>query len=73
MALLTPEQRARVEHVACDFLSSPEEIANQLKAKGVKADVIFFYSYAQPRPKPGAAPWSNAQELLDTNCKDHTS
>ncbi|TKA45528.1 hypothetical protein B0A54_04067 [Friedmanniomyces endolithicus] len=54
MALLSEEQRARVEHVACDFLAKPEEIAAQLKDKGVKAEYIFFYSYAQPKPKPGA-------------------
>lgn len=68
MDLLSSEQRSRVEHVACDFLSKPEEIATQLKDKDVTADYVFFYSYAQPRPKPGAAPWSNAQELSDTNC-----
>lgn len=67
MGLLTEDQRARVEHVACDFLSNPDSIAEQLKDKGVTADVVFFYSYAQPRPKPGAAAWSNAQELVDTN------
>ncbi|KAK0937762.1 hypothetical protein LTR29_010656 [Friedmanniomyces endolithicus] len=67
MALLSEEQRARVEHVACDFLAKPEEIAAQFKDKGVKAEYIFFYSYAQPKPKPGAGAWSNAQELVDTN------
>lgn len=67
MALLTPEQRSRVEHVAVDFLSSPEDIAKQLQDHGVTADYVFFYSYAQPRPEPGAAPWSNAQQLVDTN------
>jgi len=69
MALLSEEQRARVEHVACDFLAKPEEIAAQFRDKGVKAEYIFFYSYAQPKPKPGAGAWSNAQELVDTNCK----
>lgn len=64
--LLPKEARSRVEHVACDFLSPPEEIAKQLKEKGVTADAVFFYSYAQPPPK-GAA-WSNAQELCDVNC-----
>ncbi|KAK5140780.1 hypothetical protein LTR32_006505 [Rachicladosporium monterosium] len=67
MALLSEEQRARVEHVACDFLAKPEEIAAQFRDKGVKAEYIFFYSYAQPKPKPGAGAWSNAQELVDTN------
>ena len=67
MALLTEDQRSRVEHVACDFLSSGEEIAKQLKDKNVTADYVFFYSYAQPKPKPGMPAWSNAQELADTN------
>jgi len=47
MALLSDEQRSRVEHVACDFLAKPEEIAQELKGKGVKADYVFFYSYAR--------------------------
>ena len=68
MALLTEEERSRVEHVAVDFLNTPEEIAKQLTSKSVKADYIFFYSYAQPPPAPGEAIWSNSQELTDTNC-----
>ncbi|KAK3672160.1 hypothetical protein LTR78_007913 [Recurvomyces mirabilis] len=67
MALLTEDQRSRVVHVACDFLSSPEDICKQLQEKNVSADYIFFYSYAQPKPKAGTAAWSNAQELVDTN------
>lgn len=42
MDLLTPDQRSRVEHVACDFLTEPGEIAKQLKDKGVTADYVFF-------------------------------
>ncbi len=67
MALLTDDQRSRVEHVACDFLTKPEEIAEQLKQKNASADYVFFYSYAQPKPDPGKPAWSNAQELVDTN------
>jgi nucleoside-diphosphate-sugar epimerase len=67
MALLTDDQRSRVEHVACDFLSKPEDVAEQLKSKNVTADYVFFYSYAQPKPEPGKPAWSNAQELVDTN------
>lgn len=68
MDLLTEDQRKRVEHVALDFLSSPDEIAKALKDKGVTADYVFFYSYAQPKPKDGGQAWSNAQELADVNC-----
>ncbi|EME80752.1 uncharacterized protein MYCFIDRAFT_35190 [Pseudocercospora fijiensis CIRAD86] len=67
MNLLSEEHRSRVEHVACDFLSKPEEIAKQLQDKGVKADYVFFYSYAQPKPKEGAPVWSNAEELVEVN------
>jgi hypothetical protein len=27
----------------------------------------FFYSYLQPKPPPGSAPWSNAEELCKVN------
>lgn len=46
MDLLTQDQRSRVEHVACDFLSKPEEIAKQLKEKNVTADYVFFCTYS---------------------------
>jgi len=69
MDLLTPEQRDRVEHVAVDFLGKPEDIANAMKAKGVTADAVFFYSYLQPKTTiKGSHPWANAQELADINC-----
>ena len=68
MALLKPEQRERVQHVAVDFLEEPEKIAESIKSAGLKADYIFFYSYLQPRPPPGAFVWSNAEELVKVNC-----
>lgn len=69
MALLTPEQRDRVEHVSVDFLGKPETIASAMKEKGVTADAVFFYSYTQPKTDiKGAHPWANAQELADINC-----
>jgi len=68
MELLTSEQRDRVEHVNVDFLGKPEDIANAMKEKGVTADVVFFYSYAQPKSTiKGSHPWANAQELADIN------
>jgi nucleoside-diphosphate-sugar epimerase len=65
--LLPAEHRSRVVHVACDFLSKPGEIAKAIKDKIKSVDVVFFYSYLQPKPKPGAGAWSNAQELVDVN------
>jgi hypothetical protein len=41
MALLPAEARKRVEHVALDFLSSPDDIAKELEGKGVTADYVF--------------------------------
>lgn len=67
MNLLTEEQRSRVKHVACDFLKSSSNIADAIKAAGVTADYVFFYSYLQPSPPPGAALWSNAEELVKVN------
>lgn len=67
MNLLPAEHRTRVEHVASDFLSKPEDIAEALKAKVRSVDVVFFYSYLQPKPEPGKGAWSNAQELCDVN------
>lgn len=67
LTLLSSDQRSRIQHVACDFLTSPDSIAEALKSASVSADYIFFYSYLQPRPKPGSAPWSNAEELVQVN------
>jgi nucleoside-diphosphate-sugar epimerase len=67
MALLPEKQRSRVQYVASDFLSKPEDIAKALKDAKVTANVVF-YSYAQPKPAPGSGVWPNAQELVDVNC-----
>ncbi|KAI1624982.1 hypothetical protein EDD37DRAFT_372491 [Exophiala viscosa] len=67
MALLPESHRARVQHVACDFLEDPQKIADAIKSANITADYIFFYSYLQPKPAPGAAAWSNAEELVKVN------
>jgi len=67
MGLLTAEQRSRVQHVACDFLESRDKIAQALKEANVSATHVFFYSYLQPKPPPGAPIWSNADELVKVN------
>lgn len=58
-----------VEHIPLDFLKSPEEIAQVLKGKGVKADYVFFFSYIQVEPKEGEVLWSNAEEMCRVNSK----
>lgn len=67
MGLLTTEQRSRVQHVACDFLEPGNRIAQALKGANVHATHVFFYSYLQPKPPPGAPIWSNADELVKVN------
>lgn len=64
MGLLTEAQRSRVQHVAVDFLEDPKKIADAMTAANVTADYIFFYSYLQPRPPPGAMVWSNAEYVI---------
>lgn len=67
MALLSADERSRVEHVAVDFLSSPENISEALKSAGVKADYVFYYTYLQPAPPKNTRAWSNADELVKVN------
>ncbi|THY74861.1 hypothetical protein D6C95_10060 [Aureobasidium pullulans] len=56
-----------VEHIPCDFLKSPEEIASVLKEKNVKGDYAFFFAYIQPAPKEGQGIWGNVDELVSIN------
>lgn len=67
LALLPKDQRSRLKHIACDFLSSPETIAKALKTANASATHVFYYSYLQPKPAPGKAAWSNAEELVKVN------
>ena len=67
LGLLNREQRAKIQHVACDFLESGEKIAEALKAANVTASHVFFYSYLQPKPPAGQPIWSNADELVKVN------
>lgn len=60
MDLLSSDQRARVQHVACDFLDAPDKIAQALKAAEVDASYIFFYSYVHKD-------WAAAEELVKAN------
>ncbi|KAF9884289.1 hypothetical protein FE257_001919 [Aspergillus nanangensis] len=64
---LTDDEVSRLQHVPCDFFSTPNKIASALRVNSVTADYVFFYSYLQPKPKPGATIWSNAQELYEVN------
>lgn len=56
-----------VEHVSVDLLQSPNDIAKQLKDRGVHADHVFFFAYIQPAPKGDGGLWSDADELVRVN------
>ncbi|ETI24630.1 hypothetical protein G647_03999 [Cladophialophora carrionii CBS 160.54] len=59
---------SNAEHIAVDFLTSPEEIAKVLKHNDVTTvDYVFFYSYVQTAPKPGQGLWSDAAEMARVN------
>jgi nucleoside-diphosphate-sugar epimerase len=58
---------SNAEHIALDFLKQPDEIAKVLKDKNVTADHVFFFSYIQAEPKPGAGLWSDAEEMCRVN------
>ena len=59
---------ANAEHIACDFLKTPEEIAEVLREKGVgSVDYVFFFSYIQVKPKEGGGLWSDAEEMCRVN------
>ncbi|KAF4782571.1 NAD dependent epimerase/dehydratase [Colletotrichum scovillei] len=67
MNFFSAEQQARIEHISLDFLADADVIAQGLKERQVTADYVFFYSYLQPKPEPGAAAWSNAEALVKVN------
>jgi hypothetical protein len=55
------------EHISCDFLKDPKDIAKVLEQHGVVADHVFFFSYIQPPPKEGSGLWSDADEMVRVN------
>lgn len=57
-----------VEHISVDLMQSPETVAAELAKRGVRADYVFFFAYAQPAPREGEAVW-NADELVVVNSK----
>ncbi|KAH8890631.1 NAD(P)-binding protein [Thozetella sp. PMI_491] len=55
-----------VNYLTIDLLSSPEEIAAQLRATK-PIDFVFFAAYIQPPPMPGEALWSDTAETERVN------
>ena len=47
------EMPKNAEFIQSDLLKDSKEIGALLKAKGVKADYVFFYAYLQAAPKKG--------------------
>lgn len=60
-----------VEHVSVDLLQSPDQIAKQLKERGVHANYVFFFAYIQPTPKDDGGIWSDAEKLVRINSEYH--
>ena len=61
------------EHIACDFLKDPEEIAGVLREKisdegKGRVDYVFFFSYVLVTDEDGALQWGD-QRLVDQNSK----
>lgn len=50
-----------------DLLESPNKVATQMKASGIKADYVFFFAYIQPKPKDGGDIWSATDEMVKIN------
>ncbi|MCJ1333741.1 hypothetical protein MMC10_010441 [Thelotrema lepadinum] len=69
LAVLKPDQIARIQHVPIDLLESPETVADALKCIKDANAYVFFYAYLQPKVKQGEPVWSNADELLDVNSR----
>ena len=60
---------SQVEHVSMDMLQPPEQIADQMKKKGIHGDYVFFFAYVQPTPPEGGSIWSAVDELVTINSK----
>lgn len=66
-ALLTPEERARTQHISVDLTSSATDISKTLKDANASADYVFFYSYLQPKTEKGPMHPDTADALRETN------
>ncbi|KAF1990967.1 NAD dependent epimerase/dehydratase [Aulographum hederae CBS 113979] len=69
MLRLLPEHAlTKIQFIPIDFLSPPTTIAAALNSANIKTvDYIFYYTYAQPPPEPGAGAWSNDAQLVTLN------
>lgn len=63
----TGEWPSHVQHIAMDFLTSPGQLADQLKTHNIKADYVFFFAYIQPKPEVEGQIWSAVDELVKVN------
>ncbi|KAK1753803.1 Iridoid synthase [Echria macrotheca] len=67
------EGAGRVEHLAVDFLSDPDVIAQAL-SRVPHVDHIFYFSYMQPAPKGDVLDlWANPDELATVNATMFTN
>ena len=67
LAILTDQQRSRIQHVSIDLSSPGRDIAQSFKSAGVEADYIFYYAYLAPKSGKSAMDPSTAEELVEAN------
>lgn len=65
-ALLTQDQRDRIQYVSVDLQSNSDAIAAKLKQAQVQPDYIFFYSYMNPSATNAMSPEA-AKEIYKLN------
>lgn len=65
-ALLTDDQKKRLQHVAVDLQGGADKIASHLKDAKVEADYVFYYSYMNPASTNAMDP-SASKELYKLN------
>ena len=65
-ALLTEEQKKRIQYVSVDLQSNSDEVASKLKEAKVEPDYVFFYSYMNPK-STNAMSHDAAKEIFKLN------
>lgn len=56
-----------INHLPCDFLSSPSGIAKLLRDRDVRPDYIFWFSYVLVTDESGALDWSDTRLISKNN------
>ncbi|KAI5366493.1 putative NAD(P)-binding domain superfamily [Septoria linicola] len=60
-ALLSDDQKKRLQHVSVDLQGGADKIASQLREAKVEADYVFYYSYMNPASTNAMDPSASKQ------------